>query len=171
SVLTGPAPRWLRLADAALVVLLSASLTAAGLELAGGADRLLARRGERLLQLAGAPPGVLNDTAWMIAISEAPSQPHLEVALRLAERAVNLSDRRDANILDTLAEVLFRAGRQADALSAIDEAILLQPGERYFHEQRQRFTGARSEDDRPLPPGFGPPLLPREDFEGPGIRV
>ena len=66
-------------------------------------------------------------------------------------------------------EVLFQVGRQGEALSTIDEAIRLEPGERYFREQRRRFSGDRPFDDRPAPPGFEPPFpIPSEE---PGIRV
>ena len=63
------------------------------------------------------------------------------------------------DFLDTLAEALFQAGDRLGALIAIDEAIRLMPGERYFQEQRRRFTGERPADDRPPPPGT--------DFEAP----
>ena len=82
---------------------------------------------------------------------------------------MNLSERSDPNILDTLAEVFFQMGRSTDALATIDEAIRLEPGERYFREQRQRFTGERPSEDRPAPPGFEP-LYP-VPLEEPGIRV
>jgi membrane associated rhomboid family serine protease len=174
ALVSGPAmaglqPRWLRMANGAAALALAASLAVVALELADDAEVVLARRGERLLDLQTPPPGLLNDTAWMIAISGEPSHPQLGVALRLAERAVDLSERDDANILDTLAEVLFQLGRPTDALAAIDEAIRLEPGERYFREQRQRFTGERAPENRPAPPGFEP-LFPLPEEE-PGIRV
>jgi hypothetical protein len=61
-------------------------------------------------------------------------------------------------MLDTLAEVYFVAGRVEDAVATIDEAIALAPHVRYFHEQRQRFTGERDPDIRTVLPG-GPPWL------------
>ena len=61
--------------------------------------------------------------------------------------------RNDPNVLDTLAEALFAAGSAAEAVETIDEAIALAPDERYFREQRRRFTGERSPEDRPEPPG------------------
>jgi membrane associated rhomboid family serine protease len=171
---SGPAmeglqPRWLRLANGGVALGLAASLAVVAFELADDVEVVLARRGERLLRLDTPPPELLNDTAWMIAISGESSEPELGVALRLAERAVDLSRRSDPNILDTLAEVFFQMGRSTDALSTIDEAIRLEPGERYFREQRQRFTGERPSEDRPAPPGFEP-LFP-VPVEEPGIRV
>ena len=58
----------------------------------------------------------------------------------------------DPVILDTLAEVLFTAGDRSGAIQVIDEALVLTAGERYFREQRRRFTGDRAADDRPAPP-------------------
>jgi tetratricopeptide (TPR) repeat protein len=139
-------------ANALLGLAVAASVSAAAFELAAGEAEILPRRGERLLRLDHAPAGLLNDTAWMIAISSSPAPPALEVALRLAERAVGESEGRDANILDTLAEVLFLLGKPAEALATIDEAIRLEPAESYFREQRRRFTGERDFDDRPDPP-------------------
>jgi membrane associated rhomboid family serine protease len=163
--LSGERPGWLRAAAGVTALALVASLAAVGVELARGADRLQARRGERLLGLESAPPGILNDTAWLIALAETRAPRDLEVALRLAERAVRLSARRDPNLLDTLAEVLFQAGRTEEALDVIDEAIRLAPTERYYREQRRRFRGERPFDDRPSPPGF--PELPEDS----GVRV
>ena len=48
---------------------------------------------------------------------------------------------------------------------AIDEAIRLAPHERYFLEQRRRFTGERAADDRPDPPGGGEGGWPEDPDE------
>ena len=47
----------------------------------------------------------------------------------------------------------------ADASNNIDEAIGLDPGDTYYHEQRRRFAGERARADRPeySPPMFGEP--------------
>jgi len=166
------APRWLVAANALLGVAVVASVSAAAFELAGGETGILPRRGERLLGLDHAPVELLNDTAWMIALSPSPTPPALDVALRLAERAAGESGRSNANILDTLAEVLFRLGKPAEAVETIDEAIRLEPGESYFREQRRRFTGERDYDDRPAPPGLPlrPPAAPFES-EPPGVPI
>jgi tetratricopeptide (TPR) repeat protein len=168
----GP-PGWLVAADALLGAAVLASVSAATLELARGEAEILPRRGERLLSLERAPAALLNDTAWMIAISPEPTPPALDVALRLAERAVGESGGRDANILDTLAEVLFRRGQPEAALATIDRAIALEPDEAYFREQRRRFTGERDFDDRPPPPGFPFALPPADPLDGlpPGIPI
>lgn len=169
--LAGARPRWVLAGDAVLAALLLGSGAAAGWAAFGGAETLLARRADRLLEREDLSPAVLNDQAWLIATSDSPSPAQLDVARRLAERAVQATGRLEPNLLDTLAEVHFAAGRLEEAVATIDEAIALAPGESYFREQRRRYTGERAAQDRPappgpwpdLPPGLGPGLRPRPD--------
>lgn len=167
----------LRLANAIVVaaVVFSLGTLASGVS---DPDRAAMRRAERLLANEDTPALTLNNYAWTLAISERPSEPQLEAALKLARRAVRETGRSDPNLLDTLAEVYFQAGRPFDALETIDEAIHLAPLEPYFREQRRRFSGERAPEDRPDPPGFlpdgFPEFLPGEeglDEEVPGVRV
>jgi membrane associated rhomboid family serine protease len=161
-----------RLRAAAAGVTLAALLavgTAAALLLAPGDYR--ATHANRIARLPGIPPEDLNNHAWLIAIDRDATQAQLEAALRLAERAVRETRRRDPTVLDTLAEVQFQLGRADLAVATIDEAIERAPEEAYYREQRRRFTGERDPDDRPpdpgLPEGFEtdrPPLPP--DAEG-----
>jgi membrane associated rhomboid family serine protease len=164
----GSAPPWLRAANAGLGLLVLLAFSSAAVEWTRSeADP--ARRAARLAVWPDASPLLLNNAAWLIATAEAPNEHELEVALGLAQRAVEATGRMDANVLDTLAEVQFRAGRQGDALRTIEEAIALAPAEDYFREQRRRFTGARPFEDRPDPPGL--PLPETAPSEPPGRRV
>ncbi len=146
-----PAPAWIRATAAALAVAFVATGFTLAREIVGG-SAVLARRAERLLSLPSVSPVILNNTAWMIVTANGPTAEQIELALRSAQRAVAQTERADPNFLDTLAESQFLAGRGADALETIDEAIALAPGESYFIEQRRRFTGERDYDDRPSPP-------------------
>jgi thiol-disulfide isomerase/thioredoxin len=72
-------------------------------------------------------PLELNELAWMIA---APSPIPLEfrdpeVAWKAANRAAELTDRRDAAVLDTLAMVQYSIGRIDDAIRTQEEALAL----------------------------------------------
>jgi membrane associated rhomboid family serine protease len=166
-----PRPRWLVVANALLLLVVSASFSAAAFEWQRSQEEP-ARRARRLVALPDTSPLLLNNVAWLIATSDAPSESDLGVALDLAERAVEATEHEDPNVLDTLAEVLFQVGRRPEALAAIDEAIRLAPQESYFREQRRRFTGERAPDDRPAPPGPLDGLLPESvPREEPGIRV
>jgi len=167
---------WLTLVDAALLVCLAFSIGAVVREVKGDAN-LLARRGTRLLRLTDVSPLLLNNTAWMIATSKRPTEEQVAVAVRLAERAVEETDRQDPNLLDTLAESQFAAGRSDEAVETIDEAIALRPEQPYFTEQRRRFTGERGREDRPAPPPeddgpLPPPRHPPSSApENPGVSV
>lgn len=115
----------------------------------------LERHAVRLLDVpAGLPLFVHeNSAAWLLATEGHPSSEGLELAVALADRAVESTARLDPAVLDTLAEALFQSGDRLGAILTIDEAIRLVPYERYFIEQRRRFTGERPADDRPPPPG------------------
>jgi rhomboid protease GluP len=168
-------PRWMVPACGVTALgVLVAALAAAWPVLAPGSD-VVERRAANLLAVEGMPLH-LNNVAWVIVTRPAPEPGLLDVALQLAERAVEETGREDPNILDTLAEAYFAAGRREAAIATIDEAIYLAPGVAYFQEQRRRFTGERDPEDRPDPPDEPwmprmeplPPLPPEED---PGIRV
>lgn len=162
-------------ASALVVAVALASLASAGRLMLGS----VAWEGhaERLLGADRTPPLLLNDAAWIIATAHAPSQRALAEAVELAERAVGETDRRDPNVLDTLAEAQFRAGDADSALVTIDEAIELAPDEAYFREQRRRFAGDRAAEDRPAPPSDSAPRDPSpaepffEEEPAPGIAI
>ncbi len=147
----------------------------------------LERQAHAMLQSPVADPSGLNNLAWAIATARAPSKAALEAAAQLAETAAMLTSRREPTVLDTLAEVYFAQGRNAEAIAVIDEALALAPGESYYGEQRRRFAGERAADDRPDPPvevqrplapqdgaperGAEPRLPPREVELPPGDEI
>jgi hypothetical protein len=169
----GRSPRWLPPACAATAVAVAVAALVAVWPLLAPDSPAAERRAAHLLAVEGVPQH-LNNVAWIIVTRPAPAPGMVDVALQLAERAVEETGRGDPNILDTLAEAYFVAGRPEAAIDTIDEAISLAPGVVYFREQRRRFTGERASDDRPDPPG-APREEPREPppplKEEPGIRV
>lgn len=112
----------------------------------------LAPHAARLAERSDVPALTLNNFAWLIATDPDAGPDDLDVAVLLAERAVEGTERLDPNVLDTLAEAQFAAGGADDAVRTIEEAIALAPGEPYFVEQRRRFLGERDPGDRPDPP-------------------
>lgn len=115
----------------------------------------LERHAERLANVPADPFLYLHDNAaaWFIATEGKASARALELAVVLAERAVDSTGRLHPGVLDTLAEAQFQSGDRVGAIMTIEEAIALAPFDAYFAEQRLRFTGERAPEDRPPPPG------------------
>ena len=65
---------------------------------------------------------VLNNLALLLATCEQPRFRNGPEAVQLAERAAQLTDRRDANVLGTLAAAYGQAGRFAEAVKTTQEA-------------------------------------------------
>ena len=134
----------------------------------------LAHFGYDLLALPDVGARALNEHAWRMVTESKPDADEVQVAVALAQRAVEQSGRLDPNILDTLAEALFAAGDEEGAVAVIDEAIHLAGQEIYFREQRRRFTGERAADDRPDPPTGPIQVLPPIRVlpaPGPGVPI
>jgi tetratricopeptide (TPR) repeat protein len=68
---------------------------------------------------------LMNRAAWILATAADPAARDGREALVLAERAVKLTDRKDASSLDTLAAALAENGRFDDAIAACTEALSL----------------------------------------------
>jgi rhomboid protease GluP len=147
-------PGWVRGLALLTLVVAFVGTAKAGIELST-TDDYAARNLAVIAELPDVTPEELNQRAWQVAIEDDSTEELLIAALQAAERAVELSEREESAILDTLAEVNFALGNQDAALSAIDEAIALAPFDTYYREQRRRFTGERAADDRPEPPMLG----------------
>lgn len=65
----------------------------------------------------------LNRVAWSVATDEGITQRDLKLAKRFAERAVEVSERKEAAILDTLARVMFDSGEIDKAIEVQTEAV------------------------------------------------
>jgi eukaryotic-like serine/threonine-protein kinase len=65
----------------------------------------------------------LNDVAWTLATSEKPAAWDSPLAVELAQKAVEMTDRKDANILDTLAAADAGVGQFTNAAKVEREAI------------------------------------------------
>jgi protein O-mannosyl-transferase len=67
-------------------------------------------------------PAVLNNLALLRAACPQPEFRDSAEAVQLAERGCQLTDRRDPNLLGTLATAYAQAGRFGDAVKAVEEA-------------------------------------------------
>jgi hypothetical protein len=82
-----------------------------------------------------------NNLAWVLALSD----HRLDEAERLSWRAV-YSAPESSVYRDTLAEILFRQGRTAEAIAIAEACLLDAPGEWHLREQLRRFRGEEAED-------------------------
>lgn len=103
----------------------------------GNREKALAYKRSSMPANWQADPNQLNSFAWWCHEQAI----NVDEAARLARKAVDLSTpgRAQANILDTLAELVNRQGRPQEALALIRQAIALNPESTYLQGQQQRF--------------------------------
>ncbi|MCY2925442.1 MAG: tetratricopeptide repeat protein, partial [Planctomycetota bacterium] len=77
------------------------------------------------LQRKGDLLPALNNLAWLLATQNDPSLRNGPEAVRLAERACQLTGRKQGALLDTLAAAYAQAGQFPDAIAAAQEALAL----------------------------------------------
>ena len=85
----------------------------------------------------------VNELAWLKATSPDPAIRDGPGALRLADRAAELSGHRDASLLDTRAAALAASGRFADAVMIARDACELasrSPGDTTVKAMRDRLS-------------------------------
>lgn len=76
--------------------------------------------------LFAANGNMLNTIAWTIIDPEAPlKKPNLELALRVAEKAVKALKEQDAYSMDTLALAQFKLGKKKEAIATATKALAL----------------------------------------------
>jgi thiol-disulfide isomerase/thioredoxin len=72
----------------------------------------------------------LNELGWEIVSLPNLEQRNLDLATRLAERAIELSGGKDSDSLDTLARAQFMSGKTADAIETEQKAVQFSPQKR-----------------------------------------
>jgi thiol-disulfide isomerase/thioredoxin len=72
---------------------------------------------------------IQNEIAWKIATDKSITQRDLDVAEKLARRAVEATKSKDAGILDTLARVTFMQGKKDEAIAIQQSAVNLAEGD------------------------------------------
>jgi tetratricopeptide (TPR) repeat protein len=86
----------------------------------------------------------LTDLAWLLACADDDALRDPSLALRLAERAVALSDRRDAAALDVLGAGYAASAEFGKALEAAEAALALAPANASaIRERRDLYTRSR----------------------------
>jgi len=90
-------------------------------------------------KLAAALPDnamMLNQLAWEIAIAEGSDQRDLDLAEKIAQRAHDATKENNAEIVDTLARVVFLKGQKEKAVELQQKAVKLAQGRRQTQFQK-----------------------------------
>jgi TPR repeat protein len=80
-----------------------------------------------------------NELAWHYATAEDPAMRNPHEALGAARKAVELTDGKDANFLDTLAEAYYVNGQFRSAVETERRALKLASGNDDFNEHLQKY--------------------------------
>jgi tetratricopeptide (TPR) repeat protein len=97
---------------------------------------------QQALKLNPQDAAVHNNLAWLYATSEDEQFRDPQGALRHAQRAVELSQWRQAAFIDTLAEALYVNGRYAEAVKTQNRALKLEPHNRELQDHMARYRKA-----------------------------
>ena len=86
---------------------------------------------------------VLNQIAWEIALSEGNEERELELAEKIAREASKATNGKNAEILDTLARLLFLRGQKEKAIEFQQKAVQFAKGRRQgqFQETLEAYKG------------------------------
>lgn len=85
--------------------------------------------GAEIVAQHGDDPAVMNGLAWTIATDPRIQTRDFDLALKAARAGVKATDGKDANILDTLATVLWEKGDKQEAIKTEEKAIELSNNE------------------------------------------
>ncbi len=83
-----------------------------------------------------------NNLAWLYATSEDPQYRNPRAALEHARRAVELTDWKDPNFIDTLAEAFYVNRSFDEAVRTQSRALKLAPDNREFQEHMEKYRKA-----------------------------
>jgi len=90
--------------------------------------------------------GILNHMGWFYATAEDPKLRDPAKALAYAQRAVDASDGKEANILDTLAEAYYVNQQYDEAIETEERALELAPELEPLQNQLEKFREAKAAD-------------------------
>lgn len=94
---------------------------------------------QQALGLNPRDPSVHNNLAWLYATAPAGKLRDGIKALEHAARAAELSNEKNAEILDTLARAYFINGKKAEAIEAEQNALRLEPANGEFTENLKQY--------------------------------
>lgn len=87
-------------------------------------------------------PSLLNALAWDILTSERVKQRDFPLATRLAKKAMDATEEKRGDILDTYARALFDAGHVAEAIAYQKKAVAAAPNDTEIAATLERYLAA-----------------------------
>ena len=87
-------------------------------------------------------PDMLNEIAWFILTHPSVKNRDIGLATRLAKKALNLTEGKDANVLDTYARAMFDSGKLAEAIEFQKKAIAAKPGDEDLAATLEKYLAA-----------------------------
>jgi tetratricopeptide (TPR) repeat protein len=105
----------------------------------------LIRYGRRTAEQPDASKNGLNQYAWSLLTCELEDLRDPQAALPVAKRAVEMSDGKDSNFLDTLALAYFMTGDTAKAIETQEKAVSLLPNRTDLEANLAKFRAAAAE--------------------------
>ena len=98
---------------------------------------------QKYINQLSSDPWFLNQFAWrMTELNQ-----NLDLALEKINMALSIIGQNEkgiANIIDTKAEILWKMGKTSEAIEVINEAILYDPTNTYYQEQKNKFIQSLS---------------------------
>ena len=88
----------------------------------------------------------LNGLAWLLVTIRPQKLRNAKEAIELAKKAVDLSEGKRANYLDTLAKTQFAMGKAEDAVETQSRAVSLAPDNKSFTRRLRRYEMAVTAD-------------------------
>jgi thiol-disulfide isomerase/thioredoxin len=88
---------------------------------------------EKLIEMA--PADILNQIAWFMLTELDEANRDYPTALKLAEKANNLTEGKEPSLLDTYALALFKNGKVAEAIAAQTKAVELAADNKQMQEE------------------------------------
>jgi thiol-disulfide isomerase/thioredoxin len=114
----------------------------------------------------------LNQLAWILATGVEGPGPDLDLALAAANRAVELTDSKNASILDTLSRVQFSKGNVEEAIATEKKALEIANAEekKQFEDSLKEYEAALTKatpDTKPAESGEADPAEEKPSEEKP----
>jgi thiol-disulfide isomerase/thioredoxin len=95
---------------------------------------------DRIVEIAD--PRLLNEFSWDILTKVKEENRYLDVALKAAKKATDLTEGKSAAVLDTYAVALFKSGKVQEAIVQQQKAIELLAGDAEMKKRLEEFKSA-----------------------------